>query len=388
MTAVKLRGMTWDHRRAIDPLVGTLPMFRAQFSHIEIEWLSRPLSGFEFTSVDTLAAEYDLIILDHPFAGAIAASHSLVPLDDLLSGGENQFVGPSLDSYRMDGSLWAIPVDAACQVSASRPDLMQKLGNQVPSNWTEVLALGEAARREGLGLAIGLKGVHSLMTFFTLMANVGTPCATRPQEEFADHRAAREVLAMMRDLLRFCPPNVLDWNSIELHDRMVSRDDLMFCPAVYCYATYAEADQLKPLRFHNLPGPRGHAGSTIGGTGLGVSASSRHRKEALAYARFVSGVETQRAFASLHGQPAHKQMWEDADVNQRFGGCYCDTRATIEASWIRPRYDGYLAFQARGGELVEAYLRGMIEETALLNELQRLHAAAISRGAATASPRH
>ncbi len=348
-------------------------MFRAQFPHIEIEWFSRPLSGFEFTSVDALAADYDLIVLDHPFMGAVAASHSLVPLDGLLSSGENPFVGPSLDTYRMNDSLWAMPIDAACQVSVSRPDLMRRMGIGVPSRWSEVLTLGEAARRAGLWFAIGLKGVHSLMTFFTLMANMGSPCAVRREEEFADHRIAHEVLGIMRGLLRFCPPEVLDWNSIELHNQMVRRDDLAFCPAVYCYATYAEADQRKPLRFHNLPGPRGHAGSTIGGTGLGVSATSRHCKEALAYARFAAKLETQLAFAGLHGQPAHKQVWEDADVNERFGGCYHNTRATIDACWIRPRYDGYLTLQARGGELVEAHLRGAIEETAMLNELQRLH---------------
>ncbi len=36
--------------------------------------------------------------------------------------------------------------------------------------------LGSVARRHGQWLAIGLKGVHSLMTFFTLCANLGTPC--------------------------------------------------------------------------------------------------------------------------------------------------------------------------------------------------------------------
>ncbi|MFM8551757.1 MAG: extracellular solute-binding protein, partial [Nitrospiraceae bacterium] len=164
---MKLRGMTWGHRRAIDPLAGTIPTFRAQYPNVEVDWQSRPLSGFEFTSVDALAADYDLIILDHPFAGEIAASRSLLPLDELLSPGTNPFVGPSLDSYRMDGSLWAVPVDAAFQSGVSRPDLMQRFGADVPTTWAELLVLGATARRANLWLAIGLHGVHSLMTFFT-----------------------------------------------------------------------------------------------------------------------------------------------------------------------------------------------------------------------------
>ena len=374
MVTVKLRGMTWDHRRAIDPLLGTMPMFQAKHPHVEITWFSRPLSGFEFTSVDALALEYDFIILDHPFTGAIAASQSLVPLDHIVAQAGDPFVGPSLDSYRMNGSLWALPVDAACQVSVSRPDLMQKLDATVPVNWRGLMELGAKARQQGLWLAIGLKGVHGLMTFFTLIANLGAPCATQRDKEFADRDAAHEALALMRDLLRFCPPAGLDWNSIDLHDRMVERDDLVFCPAVYCYATYAEADQRRPLRFHDLPGPRGPAGSTIGGTGLGVSAHTRHLPEALAYAGFAIETATQRSFASYHGQPAHRDVWEDSAINASLGDCFRATRATMEACWIRPRYQGYLEFQAKGGELVEAHLRSQITADALLAELQRLHA--------------
>ncbi len=374
MATVRLRGMTWDHRRAIDPLLATMPMFKTGYPHVEITWYSRPLSGFEFTSVDGLALEYDFIILDHPFMGAIAASRSLVPLDDIAARIGDPFVGPSLDSYRMNGSLWALPVDAACQVSASRPDLMQKLDAAAPATWQELMALGTKARQRSMWLAIGLKGVHGLMTFFTLMANLGKPCATERTSEFADRRTAHEALALMRGLLPLCAPAVLDWNSIDLHDQMVKSDDLVFCPAVYCYATYAESDQRRPLRFHDLPGPRGPAGSAIGGTGLGVSAHTRHLPEALAYARFAIEPATQRAFAAHHGQPAYREVWDDSAINERLGDCFRATRTTIESSWIRPRYKGYLDFQATGGELVEAHLRDQIAADALLDELQRLHA--------------
>ena len=67
----------------------------------------------------------------------------------------------------------------------------------------------------------------------------------------------------------------------------MARDDLVSCPAVCCYATYAERDQRKPLRFHDLPGPRGHGGSTIGGTGLagfvGVGTTSGFANPSLAF---------------------------------------------------------------------------------------------------------
>ena len=58
----------------------------------------------------------------------------------------------------------------------------------------------------------------------------------------------------------------------------------------------------------------------------------------------------------------------------RFGGTYSATRATLEGCWIRPRYRGYLGFQAKGGDLVEQHLRGNLGEAALLEALSQAFA--------------
>jgi multiple sugar transport system substrate-binding protein len=369
-----LRGITWTHRRAIDPLVGTLGQFRARHPAIAVEWVSRPLHGFEFTPVQDLAKDYDLIVLDHPFVGEIAASSCLLTIDELFSASDHAaFVGPSLEIYRYAGRQWAVPIDAACQVAASRPDLLTKLDRPPPACWAEVISMGRQAARSGLRLAIGLRGVHSLMTFFTLCANLGSPCAVESRLPFVDWEVARRALAMLRELIALCPAQALDWNSIALHEAMIARDDLVFCPAVYCYATYAEPDQRRPLRFHDLPGPAGCRGSTIGGTGLGISATCKYPEAAKAYARFASSLPAQFAFARNHGQPALRAVWEDDATNERFGQCYRATHATIEQSWIRPRYAGYLAFQAKAGSLIEQHLRGAVSERDLLEALETLH---------------
>ncbi len=374
---VRLRGITWQHRRAIDPLAATLAKFRDAHPGIDIEWTSRPLAGFEFQSVEELSRSYDLIILDHPFMGDAARKGYILRLDRLLAGRDADYIGPSLATYRYDGAIYAVPVDAACQVAVLRPDLMARIGLTSPRTWTEVLALGEAAARKGLKLAIGLAGVHGLMTFFTLMAGLGNPCAQSPEEPFCDRAAAREALALLRGLLKFCPPGVFDWNSIRLHDVMVAEDLFAYCPAVYCYATYAETDQRRPLRFADLPGVVSAlpTGSTIGGTGLAISASCKAPEAGLAYAAFAASPATQRQFARHHGQPARIEVWHDAEIDRIHGGCFAATRATMEGAWVRPRYPGYLAFQKRGGLLIERHLRGDLGETDLFANLERAFAA-------------
>ena len=371
----RLWGITWGHRRAVAPLAGTLAGFNASHPGIEVEWSERPLEGFEFEPVPDLARRYDLIVLDHPFCGDIAASRCLMPLDQLLAGSDDLFVGPSLATYRYDGHIWALPIDAACQTAVSRPDLLCRIADDLPTTWDEAIRLGEAACRKELRLAVAYKGVHALMTFFTLCANLGRPCGTHPGEMLVDRAIAAEALGIMRALLSVCPAAVLDWNSIDVHDAMAASDWLAYCPAVYCYTTYAEADMGRPLRFHDLPGvarpdPRG---STIGGTGLGISACCREPEAALAYAGFLLDAATQKGFAAHHGQPARVEAWADPAIDRRFGNALSAVRRTIDSCWIRPRYPGYLAFQRRGGELVEEHLRGTISEASLIDALEALH---------------
>jgi multiple sugar transport system substrate-binding protein len=376
MTKTVLRGITWQHRRAVDPLEASLPAFRRERPEVEVVWDARPLSGFEFQPVEELAAAYDLIVLDHPFCGEIVRTGCLAPLDDLAATfPEGAFVGPSLESYRYDERIWALPLDAACQTAVHRPDLLARLGQDVPRSWAEVLALGEGAAERGLRLAIALAGVHSLMTFFSLCANLGRPCGASEGDGFVDRDTAREALDALRRLIELCPPDVLDWNSIALQDAMAGRDDLVFCPAVYGFATYAEADNLHRLAYSDFTGLRApfFTGSTLGGAGLGISASSKHPEAAKSYAAFLTGAEAQLNFTAHHGQPARREAWEDAGANTRFHGFYRGTRQTIESAWIRPRHAGYLAFQHAAGELVESHLRGAVTEAELLSGLSRLY---------------
>ena len=95
---------------------------------MDIFWTARPLHGFEFDPVQEFAQQFDLIVLDHPFVGDIAATGCLEPLDLLIDAETAaSFVGRSLESYRYDGRTWALPIDAACQVAVARPDMISSI---------------------------------------------------------------------------------------------------------------------------------------------------------------------------------------------------------------------------------------------------------------------
>ena len=91
-------------------------------------------------------------------------------------------VGPSFASYTYGGRQWALPIDAAAQVQAWRPDLIAA----PPKTWDEVMALAGDGK-----VLLPLRNPHALMVFFTLAANLGTPCAIDGPRDLIDPAAGR-----------------------------------------------------------------------------------------------------------------------------------------------------------------------------------------------------
>ncbi|MER6941057.1 sugar ABC transporter substrate-binding protein, partial [Nocardioides sp. NPDC000441] len=79
MTLPTFRGLTWDHPRGRDALVAA-----AEASDLDLTWDVHPLSGFESTPIEEIAADYDLVVLDHPHLGDALAQGCLRPFDDLV----------------------------------------------------------------------------------------------------------------------------------------------------------------------------------------------------------------------------------------------------------------------------------------------------------------
>ena len=66
---VKLTGITWNHTRGYLPLVATAQRFADQHPDVSIEWHRRSLQEFADFPIERLAERFDLLVIDHPFAG-------------------------------------------------------------------------------------------------------------------------------------------------------------------------------------------------------------------------------------------------------------------------------------------------------------------------------
>lgn len=373
---IKLRGITWNHSRGYLPLVATAQRFSEIHPPVEIAWEKRSLQEFADFPIEKLAERFDLLIIDHPFAGYAANHQVLLSLDeflpqDFLAGQASHSVGKSHESYLFDGHQWALAIDAAAPVSARRQDVLDRAGLAAPENWAELVALA----KQGLVVFPAIP-VDSLMNFYMLCASQGEEPFSQ-EERIISRDMGLQALHQLAELARLCPPEIFSWNPIAVYEALASRDDLAYCPFAFGYANYARPGYAqKRLEFGDIVRINGreHGRSTLGGTGLAIAAGCAHTEMALEYAQYVASPNCQRTlYFQSGGQPGHRSAWLDAEVNRASHNYFKHTLAVLDRAYLRPRYDGYIHFQDQAGVLVHEFLRQGGDGETTLKRMQQLY---------------
>lgn len=350
------RGLTWDHPRGRIWLDAATILWRER--GIEVTWEVQPLEGFEASPIDELCLNYDLVVLDHPHLGDALATNSLQPLEsvfrDVSASFNGPYVGPSLRSYRIDDHTWALPIDAATQVSAR--DL--RAVTDAPLTWEGVVALaGESC------VALSLAGPHALLSLFSVASALGVPPVDEPGESWLSDSTALDALEVLRSVHALSRTEYAELNPIGLLERLASDDPLAYVPLVYGYVNYSVPRRSVPIAFGNAPraSATGVPGSTIGGTGVAVTKGAHLSGQLQEYLSWLVAESTQcRVIPEFEGQPASQAAWSDPAVDHDSGGFYSATRDTIEESVVRPRYAGFPEAQQVGSEIVREALEGKL----------------------------
>ena len=377
-----LRGITWKHDRGLAPLLATAKDFCGRHAGLTIEWEARSLQEFGEGTVQVLADNYDLVIIDHPYMGQVAQEGCFLPLDQhftepQLRELERDSVGASYRSYYFEGHQWALPVDAAAQVAGYRADLLEANGFKVPQTWEEVLSL--AKFRRGF-VSPALSPLDSLMCFFTLCANLGEP-PFHGSEQVVGTEIGQQALERLRILSEHSFEGALAANPIAIWERMSSSDDIAYCPLAFGYSNYARLGyRSKLVSFAPIPSSgRGPVGATLGGAGVAVSASCRHLDLTLEYVSWITGKECQRTlYVESGGQPASKAAWLDPHANELTNSYFAVTLPVLENAWLRPRFSGFEYFQIKALTIVGRFLGAQISSRETLNQLDELYRQALT----------
>lgn len=371
-----LRGMTWDHSRGYVPMVATSQRFHELHPDVDIAWKKRSLQAFADKSIAELIEFFDLLVIDHPWVGCASESGCLLDLSSLLS--ENLLavhaansVGKSFESYRFNGGLWALAIDAAAPVSAYRPDLLEKSGFDLPQTFEDVISLG----RRGLVCCPSIP-LDVYGNFLNLCASDGELLFPN-EEEVVVRSAGLKALDRLRELASVVPTQFFALNPITTCELMTHSDDFAYCPFTYSYNNYARQGYApKVLKFGRVVrfNPALEPSTMLGGTGLAISAKCEYPEAALEYLKFVGDPATQRGlYFESGGQPADRTAWLDAEINEAASNHFADTLPSLDGAFLRPRYPGYVAFQDRAGEPIHTYVSEGGDPDNVLDTLNRLY---------------
>lgn len=358
------KALTWDHPRGFNALRDAGKEI-APGQGLSISWEKQPLEGFESHPIADLCARYDLVVLDHPHVGEAVEAGCLVPLEDVFAAHElaqigAASIGPSLSSYHYAGKHWALPLDAATQVMAYRPDLADPV-----SNWDDVLVEAEKG-----GVALSLAGPHAALSFLSICAALGEPPAVRDPTLLVSEEIGAQAFELMSRLFATTERTVLALNPIGILDHMASHDDVRLVPLIYGYVNYTQ----QGVRFANAPRGAGGIGSTLGGTGIGISTRCRITPELLTHLRWLLSPDAQRYFIPEHdGQPSRRSAWHDRAINAYWGQFYKSTAPTLEAAYVRPRHAGYIAWQGAASSFLREALVNGARSADVIGHLNQTH---------------
>ncbi len=376
MTATTvLRGITWNHSRGFVSVVATAQRFSEMRPDVEIIWEKRSLQEFADAPIRDLAGRYDLLVIDHPWAGYAAYSKVLVPLqeivpEDYMRDQAENSVGQSHPSYIFNGSQCALAIDAATPVASYRPDLLERYELEKPGTWRDLLKLARRGRVIMPGIPI-----DTLMNWYMLCATQGEAPFVEDEWAVSDDMSL-QALEQLRELASLCPREIFDWNPIAVYEALSRRDDFVTCPFAYGYSNYSRVGYSdKLLKFDDMVDidGQGRCQTTLGGTGLAISTSCGALDIARDYAMFTASPEIQRSlFFENGGQPGHRSAWLDAEVNRRSKNYFRDTLPALDRAYLRPRFPGYLHFQDHGGAPIREYLMSGGDGRQVLDELKRL----------------
>ena len=387
MAAVHLKGISWNHSRGITPLLAAAQRYNEQYPGITIEWQKRSLQEFADFSIEKLTTQFDLLIIDHPWVGCAAATNCVLPLNEYISGEymNNQLmnsVGGSHESYNYNYKQWALAIDAATPAASYRKDLFEKNNRSLPQSWNDVLQLA----REGK-VAVPAIPIDLLMNFYTFcLAHGATPFQT--ENEIAGNATGVQAIETMKELYSLVDKKMFSCNPIAVAELMSSTDDFWYCPFAYGYSNYSRKGYAKNLlhytdvvRFGNQK-----LRTTIGGTGLAVSAFTNHKQEAIDFTAWIVSEEVQRTlYVQNGGQPGHLAAWQDDLANDITHHFFKNVLPVMQNGYIRPRYNGYLHFQDHAGVPLQNCLMGNAGAYETLNVMNSIYKESILTNKLTAT---
>ncbi|MBW1992732.1 MAG: ABC transporter substrate-binding protein [Deltaproteobacteria bacterium] len=307
-----------------------LAAFEQAHPGVRVVYQATPSSASErhtlfVTWLSSCSRDIDVLNLDVIWIPEFAAAGWLLPLDgrpETAALPLNDYLPAALASSRYRGRLYALPWFADAGLLYYRRDLYQAGGQPPPRTFRDLVAARDLQEKFRLPYGFLFQGqaYEGLVTVVLewLWSNGGGIFDPDTPEN-------REALAFLVDLIhryQVAPLAVATFLEEDCRRAFEQGNALLMRNWPYAYALMNRPGSPVKGKFAVLPvvhGPRGSPVSCFGGGALGVSAYSRHPREALQLIRFLTRRDRLKARALALGMlPPLKSLYYDPELQAQF----------------------------------------------------------------------
>ncbi len=359
-----LRVVAWDDPRCVAPLEAAAAAWHEKTGD-RVEIMRRPLTAFNDQPIIEMSPQCDVMIIDYPHVARALDEGAITPIEALVEPEEVhevnvRAIGPSQRSFQVGGVTAAFASDAACHVSAHRPQALG--GHQAPQTWEDVFALAED--RPG-SVAVALYPTDAISCLMSLIAGDGA-APDGGDRLFPDEGSARRAVGLLKRLAGIVGDFCWTCTPQALFAQARTREEIAYIPFTFGYTAMTEPEN-GGWRF---AAPPAGSGSLLGGAGMAVSSQTPVAAKAAAFASWYCRDEGQLLAGRTGGQPAGLAAWDDQATNVLANGFYADTSTTQKSAYVRPRVPWWPPLQAEAGEVLVKRLRNREHADKIIAELE------------------
>ena len=282
-------------------------------------------------SFQSETAMADVFDSDSVWPAIFASAGWVEPLGEHLDEYEKlAFLSSSLNSNYFENELWGIPYRIDSGMLYYRNDLLEKYNKRVPLTWEELAETSRFILQRERGQ---LKGFTSSWAEFEgLTANAveyiwafgGNILSEDSTRSVLESKESVDGISFMRDMIykyKITPENITDFTSKESREAFMAGDVIFMRDWSSGWRLIQDTEISKvsgKVKISELPigSITGKNYPVLGGWQIMVSSFSDHKKEAVMFAKYRAGIESQKKGAiELSYLPSLRALYNDDEIN-------------------------------------------------------------------------
>ena len=249
--------------------------------------------------------------------GKVVAFDDLLPAD-LIADLVSDIPAKYLDTWRVDGKLYALPNDSNAQWCFYRKDLFEAAGVSLPKTWDDAPAIAKALTKGDVrGFTASLRrGEYAGAHFTSMLFSYGGEYWDKDFNPTVNSEAAQHAIQNLLELMDYSDPGSINAGEDDTA-QVIASGIAAWAPLEWGRSDLTDASKTPTAANIEtaLPPDGGDhpASPCLGGQAYMIASWSEHKDEAAKFVAYVTSRKVMQKFVQNQGQPARSSALNDPE---------------------------------------------------------------------------